>query len=162
MFTSIQDWPLKDTNLYFFIAEKSKIEIVLFIILSLGLPILTSCRKGSRLEWRPFHTWFWIEFTYTLCALNANWVYIDHVHTTKLNCNWIAVDVPHPLQLKLWFLPWRWLYRAKIPDVSKCTEVCPNICLTLSLVDFSRLYVECEFWRTTWDHLVSDLFFCCT
>ena len=44
-----------------------------------------------------------IEFAFTRCASNANWIHIDCVHSTKIlkpNCNWIAVDVPHPLQPK--------------------------------------------------------------
>ena len=97
-----------------------------------------------------------IEFACTRCALNANWIHIDHIHTAKTlelnivtNCCWWAT--PTAAQVTISTL-------ALSSQHSRCiethTKVHPIICLTLLLVVDS---VECDFRQTTRDHLVSGL-----
>ena len=122
-----------------------------------------ACRTGLWIGGNVCHTikglftldpvWMRIEFAFTRCALNANSIHIDRVHTAqslKPNCCWHAT--PTAAQVTISAL-------ALSSQHSRCiethTKVCTIICLTLSLVVDN---VEREFRQTTWDHLVSGLF----
>ena len=50
--------------------------------------ILRACTKGL---FMLDSVWMWIEFAFTRCASNANWIHID-VHTAKFY-NWIVTEL---------------------------------------------------------------------